>query len=206
MLTKKVGLALVLASFGVLAACGDDTTDTSGSGASGSTASSSSATSGSGSSVGSGGAGGAGGAGGGGGAGGSSATCSQEMFAKYKAAGFSAVNDAIIKHAVELTNMNPSPIGDSFKPTIADPKKTEMFRMSLASFLIQAYGGPKEYKGPSMEEVHKGMKITSEQYDYFIAHAVVPALTEVGVETKDITECFAPVVTDPAFKNSIINK
>lgn len=35
---------------------------------------------------------------------------------------------------------------------------------------------------------------------------VVPALQEAGVDAKDISDCFAPVVVDPAFKNSIINK
>jgi len=128
------------------------------------------------------------------------------MYKKYGDAGFTAVNDKIVAKAVALTNMNPSPIGDAFKPTIADTTKAAAFTKSLAAFLIFAYGGPNNYTGKTMEAAHVGMAITSAQYDYFIANAVVPALQEAGVDAKDITDCFAPVVVDPAFKNSIINK
>lgn len=128
------------------------------------------------------------------------------MHAKYGDAGFTAVNDKIVEKTIALTNMTPSPIGDTFKPTIADPARAAAFKASLAAFLIQAYGGPKNYQGKTMELAHAGMAITSAQYDYFIANAVVPALQEAGVDAKDISDCFAPVVVDPAFKNSIIDK
>ena len=39
------------------------------------------------------------------------------------------------------------------------------------------------------------MKITSEQYDWFIQNVVVSALKENGVSEDDITHCFAPPVT-----------
>jgi Bacterial-like globin len=197
---KVFGLTLgvVALTAAALAGCSDGNT--------GDTTSSSSA-SGSGSSSSSSGAGGEGGGGGGGGAGGGPpAACSQEMYAKYGDAGFTAVNNKIIEKTVAITNMSPSPIGDSFKPTIADPAKAAAFTASLAAFLIQAYGGPKNYTGKTMELAHVGMAITSAQYDYFIANAVVPALQEAGVDAKDISDCFAPVVVDPAFKNSIIDK
>jgi Bacterial-like globin len=136
--------------------------------------------------------------------GGGSAACSQDMYAKYKDAGFTAVNTKIIENTVKISAMNPSPIGDTFKPIIADKMKAATFTTNLAAFLIQAYGGPKNYKGKAMVAAHTGLKITQAQYDYFIANAVVPALKDAGVNMKDITDCFAPVVTDPAFVKTIV--
>ena len=198
---KRLSLiALVLSATALVAGCEEENT--------GDTTSSSSASSGSGStsssSGGEAGGGGAGGGGGGGGAGGASAACSQDMFNKYKAAGFTAVNDLIIAKTVALSAMSPSPIGDTFKPIIADMTKTATFKTNLAAFLIQAYGGPKDYKGKDMVTAHTGLKITQDQYDKFITLAVVPALTEAGVDPKDISDCFAPVVTDPAFVATIV--
>ena len=39
-----------------------------------------------------------------------------------------------------------------------------------------------------------------------IGMVVVPALSDVGVTMDDITMCFAPVVTDPAFVSTIVEK
>jgi hypothetical protein len=68
------------------------------------------------------------------------------------------------------------------------------------------YGGPDNYTGRDMEKVHKGMKITSDQYDWFVSNVVVTALKESGVADDDIKNCFAPPVVDPAFKASIVGK
>jgi hypothetical protein len=57
-----------------------------------------------------------------------------------------------------------------------------------------------------MKAAHAGLAISSDQYDYFITEVVVPALAENGVPADDITGCFAPPVTDPAFKASIVGQ
>ena len=44
------------------------------------------------------------------------------------------------------------------------------------------------------------------KYDYFITNVVVPALTGSGVTSDDVSSCFAPIVTDAAFKASIVGK
>jgi hypothetical protein len=55
-----------------------------------------------------------------------------------------------------------------------------------------------------MVTAHIGLGITSSQYDYFVASVVVPALTSSGVGVDDVSSCFAPIVTDPSFKASIV--
>ena len=81
--------------------------------------------------------------------------------------------------------------------------------------MVYAYGGPEEitytdgkkYKGPqNMVNEHQGMGITNDQYDCFVTNIVVPALTAKVVTSADVTSCFVPIVTDPAFKASIVGK
>ncbi len=128
--------------------------------------------------------------------------CSSEMFAKYKQAGFEAVNSEILANIGEVSAMNPSPIGDSF----VGLSQTDIDRIeaNLLDFLIFVYGGPNNYEGESMEDAHVGLNITSEQYDAFVGMVIVPALQTVGVEAADISDCFAPPVTDPDFKASMV--
>jgi hypothetical protein len=134
---------------------------------------------------------------------------------------FVAVNEAIFtKVGAEIAAHGTANLGDSFgkagsneTPAYKDDAAT--FKGKLAAFLVYAYGGPesitytdnKTYAGPQdMAAAHLGMKITSAQYDYFIANIVVPALTDNGVTADDVSSCFAPIVVDAAFKNSIVGK
>ena len=134
---------------------------------------------------------------------------------------FVAVNEAIFKKVgAEITAHGTTNLGDSFSkigtnetPAYKDDAAT--FKGKLAAFLVYAYGGPesitytdnKMYTGPQdMASAHLGMKITSAQYDYFIANIVVPALTDNGVTADDVSSCFAPIVTDASFKASIVGK
>ncbi|RKG98782.1 hypothetical protein D7V97_32540 [Corallococcus sp. CA053C] len=141
----------------------------------------------------------------------------------FGANAFVAVNKSIVaKTLAEVggpkgtTNLGESftHIGDASKgPAYADDAAT--FEGKLAAFLVYAYGGPesityadgKMYTGPqNMAAAHVGMAITASQYDYFIANMVVPALTDNGVTAADVSSCFAPIVTDAAFKASIVGK
>ncbi len=124
------------------------------------------------------------------------------MFAKYGQAGFEAVNDEILTNIGTVSAMNPSPIGDSFKGLSADD--VARVEANLLDFLIFVYGGPNNYQGLSMEESHPGLNITSEEYDAFVGMVIVPALQTVGVTGSDISDCFAPPVTDADFKASMV--
>ena len=133
----------------------------------------------------------------------------------YGVTAFVAVNESIFSHVTSEISANGSTnVGDSFS-LIGTSGHDDLpaFKGNLAAFLVYAYGGPSSitytdgvtYTGPQdMVAIHTGMHITSDQYDYFVANVVVPALTDNGVPTGDITSCFAPVVTDAAFKASIV--
>lgn len=131
-------------------------------------------------------------------------TCTTQMYAKYKRAGFEAVNSKVLENINVVSSMNPSPIGDSFKGLT--PTGVARVEANLLDLLIKIYGGPDNYKGEDMTTAHVGLNITSEQYDAFIGMVVVPALQSVGVEAADINDCFAPPMVDAQFKASMVNK
>jgi hypothetical protein len=137
----------------------------------------------------------------------------------YGATAFVAVNESIFSYVTaQITDAGTTNLGDSFTkigsgnpPSTTDDLPT--FKGALAAFLVYAYGGPtsikysdgKTYSGlQDMTAAHTGLAITANQYNYFIANVVVPALSSNGVPMGDITSCFAPVVTDPAFVASIV--
>lgn len=134
----------------------------------------------------------------------SRASCSSEMFDKYGVDAFLAVNTRIIDLAVAAPT---SMVGPTFQDLAAQPTaRVQEFSDNLANFLVFVYGGPNNYTGPDMETAHRGLGITSEQYDFFVTDVVVPALADSGVPEEDITDCFAPPVLDPTFKASIVNQ
>lgn len=136
---------------------------------------------------------------------GKGASCSEEMFCKYGEAAFLKVNDLIVAKAT--ASGIEANIGDSF--TKLTPEKAAVLKTNLGVFLINAYGGDKtayKYAGSDMKTAHAGLNITQAQYSAFVAMVVVPALTEAGVPTDDITNCFAPPITSDAFMKDIVSK
>lgn len=133
-------------------------------------------------------------------------------FDTYGADAFVAVNEKIFELVLaELDANGETNLGGSFG-AVAD---FAAFKGNLAAFLVYVYGGPesiqysdgKTYNGPQdMAAAHAGLAITAAQYDYFVANIVVPALTMSGVPMDDVSSCFAPPVTDAAFKASIVGK
>lgn len=153
----------------------------------------------------------------------------KNAFDTYGTAAFVAVNEAIFaKVGAELGANGNKNLGDSFsKIGSGNPASTAddaaTFKGNLAAFLVFAYGGPtditytdgKKYHGPQdMIEAHKGLGITGSQFDYFVASIIVPALTDSGVkhgaggsaDPNDVGSCFAPVVTNAAFKATIVGR
>jgi hypothetical protein len=137
----------------------------------------------------------------------------------YGTNAFVAVNESIFTNVdAEIAAHGTTNLGDSFtKVGSGNPASTTddlaTFKGKLAAFLVLAYGGPssivytdgKTYQGAQdLVAAHTGLNITSDQYDYFITNIVVPALTSNGVSSADVSACFAPVVTNPAFKATIV--
>lgn len=171
-----------------LVACGSSNSSTSTSSSSSSSTTASSSSSSSSSSSGTGGAGGG--------------SCVTEMYKKYggQATFHKVTGDIITKAAGDAT------VGKFFTAVAADPAKLAAFSQNLEDFLVMVYGGPNNYKGKDMKTAHKGLAITSSDYDYFVTSVIVPVLKTDGVSDADIMNCFAPPVVDPALKASIVGQ
>lgn len=151
----------------------------------------------------------------------------ENAFQTYGAATFFAITKAVIANVgAEMSAHGESNLGGSIPklgsgvtPAYAD--KLPTFEGKVAAYFVWAYGGPADiqytdgvvYHGPQdMTAAHAGMNITSAQYDYFATAIVVPALKSVGIKygehggPDDIASCFAPVVTDAAYKASMVGK
>ncbi|MEO6953458.1 MAG: hypothetical protein ABI321_16775 [Polyangia bacterium] len=147
----------------------------------------------------------------------------KNAYLTYGATAFNKVNDSIFARV--LADATAS-LGDSFNKvgsgvpaSTADP--LESFKGSLLAFLVHAYGGPSYlqytdgvtyYGVRDMAVAHAGLGITQAQYSYFVTSIIVPSLIENGVlagsgdGADDISSCFAPVLTDQAFVDSIVGK
>jgi hemoglobin len=72
--------------------------------------------------------------------------------------------------------------GGTYKLTEQD---LPVLKKSLLDFVSSATGGPYQYKGKSMKDVHKGMGITDAQFDALAGH-LKTALERNGVKAPDI--------------------
>ena len=141
-------------------------------------------------------------------------------FNTYGANAFINVNEQIFANvnreigANGTTNLGTAftLVGNGNPPATLD--KLASFKGNLAAFLVYTFGGPASitytdgvtYQGPQdMAQAHVGLHITSSQYDYFLSNIVVPALQSQGVSNADVSSCFAPALTDAAFKALIVN-
>ncbi|MBD3146261.1 group I truncated hemoglobin [Microbispora bryophytorum] len=53
------------------------------------------------------------------------------------------------------------------------------------SFVAAALGGPREYRGKSMDEAHAGLGVTAEEFEQVVSH-LVGALESCGIDTETI--------------------
>lgn len=143
-------------------------------------------------------------------------TCSSNMYAKYKDAGFNAVNASIVANvAAEIKANGSTNLGSSFQNHLLNPatadETLDTFTSHLDQFLKETYGAiPNKLINVerNMKAAHAGMKITAAQYDYFVSSIVTPALriNITGTNVGDITDCFAPVLLDACFKSNIVGQ
>jgi hemoglobin len=89
-------------------------------------------------------------------------------------------------------------INKHFEKTAADKKKMTQFKKNLVDQICEASGGPCKYKGKDMKTAHKGMGITSNDFDALVED-LVAALDKFKVgetEKKELLGALAPMKSD----------
>lgn len=87
----------------------------------------------------------------------------------------SAVVDQFLANVVADNAINAR-----FAATVADPARTQLLRNNLIDQICEGTGGPCKYKGKSMQEAHKGMNITMDEFNALVGD-LVAALNQFEV-------------------------
>ncbi len=100
------------------------------------------------------------------------------------------VVDAFVRRGAKNPKVNFVRRGyNEWEPT---PEKARVLKRRLVEFISEASGGPLTYKGRDMVTVHKGMNITSAEFDA-LAEDLATTLDEFGVNEKEKNELLSEV-------------
>ncbi len=80
------------------------------------------------------------------------------------------------------------------KPWDPSPEHVEEFKRHMVEFITLAAGGPAEYTGRDMHTVHKGMKITNNEFDAMVGD-LKTSMDRVGVKTREKRDLLAVIET-----------
>ena len=94
-------------------------------------------------------------------------------------AGITAVVDDFVANCAADTRINRF-----FAETAKDPKRMAMFKGHLVDQLCEATGGPCKYTGKNMRDAHRGMGISSADFDALVED-LVKSLTKFNVSAAD---------------------
>lgn len=87
---------------------------------------------------------------------------------------------SIVEDIGEAHLANPA-IQARYRPIASDPEKWAAIKQSLCDFIAAGTGGPEEYNGPDMLEVHRGMNVN--EHEYMAAmDDIMAALEKNGVD------------------------
>jgi len=89
-------------------------------------------------------------------------------------------------------------LGKFYPRVLADPTLSPFFEgvdfddlaKRVGSFMAMATGGPADYQGQTLREVHTGMALSDEIFDRFVG-TFEGVLTELGAGTEQITQVMA---------------
>ncbi len=81
----------------------------------------------------------------------------------YERLGATAGIEKLVKTIVGFHLDNPL-IAKRYQPLVDDPERMAAATRHLCDFLASGSGGPTQYTGRSMPDVHRGMNISGEEY------------------------------------------
>jgi hemoglobin len=74
------------------------------------------------------------------------------------------------------------------------PGNVQTLKQHMVEFLTLAAGGPAQYTGREMREVHKGMKITNSEFDAMVGDAKA-SMDRLGIPTREKRDMLAIIET-----------
>jgi hemoglobin len=94
----------------------------------------------------------------------------------------------------ERKNVNRNWLGVDYKPWEPTPENVAQFRRHMVEFLTLASGGPAEYAGRDMRTVHKGMRITNNEFDAMVGD-IKTSMDNLGFAAREKRDLLAIIET-----------
>ena len=94
----------------------------------------------------------------------------------------------------ERRDVRKNLIGVKYKPWDPTPEHIEQFKQHMVEFLALAAGGPAEYTGREMSAVHKGMRITNNEFDAMVGD-IKTSMDKLGIGTREKKDLLAIIET-----------
>jgi hemoglobin len=92
--------------------------------------------------------------------------------------------------ATALDQFYPKVLADPTLSPFFDGVDIEELKKRIGSFMAMALGGPSDYQGPTLRDVHSRMAVNDEIFDQFVG-CFEGVLTELGAGTEQITQVLA---------------
>jgi hemoglobin len=94
----------------------------------------------------------------------------------------------------ERRNVRASWLGGKYDAWNPTPENVERFKRHMIEFLMLAAGGPAEYTGRDIAEIHKGMKITNNEFDAMVGD-IKATMDKLGLATREKRDVLAIIET-----------
>ena len=98
---------------------------------------------------------------------------------------------SLVDDIVDLHLNNPA-ISARFRPYLETPEKLALTKKHTCAFLAAGSGGPAEYTGRAMRDVHRGMNVSEAEY-MAVIDDVLAALQKNGADEQTQKDCLAIV-------------
>lgn len=85
-------------------------------------------------------------------------------------------------------------LGKEYDTWQATPERVEQLKQRMVEFLSLAAGGPAQYQGRGLKALHRGMRITNNEFDAMVGD-IKASMDKLGVGTREKRELLAIVET-----------
>jgi hemoglobin len=94
----------------------------------------------------------------------------------------------------ERSNVKKNFLGAKYEPWQPTDANVARFKQHMTEFLCLAAGGPTQYSGREIGAVHKGMKITNNEFDAMVGD-IKASMDKLGVKQREKRDLLAIVET-----------
>jgi hemoglobin len=94
----------------------------------------------------------------------------------------------------ERRNVRTTFLGRKYEVWEATPERVDALKRHMVEFLTLAAGGPSEYTGRDVRDVHHGMKITNSEFDAMVGD-IKASMDRLGIPTREKRDLLAIVET-----------